>query len=186
MNPQMRRSSRFLNIVQLTLRRRVVGVHEDADGGTARHEFAQQAKPFRFQCVRQQTYPGSVSSRPAEARHEPLLDRIAPSCKDDGNSRGRRLRGQDCGLSPGGRDDAHGATDKLRRHRRKSIILAERPPVLNGHVLALDKAAFAQAAAECVHEVSGVLGRPGTEISNQRQGRLLSRHEYGARERRAG
>src|SRR5262245_21265807 len=103
----------------------------------------------------------------------------------DGNCRGRARRGQSCGLSPDRREHAHGTADKLRCHRRNPIILAECPSVLDGYVLALDKSAVAQATPERIHEVSGVLGRPGTEVSVCRQRRRLGCHWSGARERGA-
>src|SRR5262249_2981060 len=52
-------------------------------------------------------------------------------------------------------------------------MLTERPTVFDHHVLALDEARFAQASSKCLHQMRGVLRRPGAEITDHRHRRLL-------------
>src|ERR1700730_5083333 len=47
-------------------------------------------------------------------------------------------------------------------------MLTERPAILDRHVLALDETGFPEAPSECVHQMRGILRRPGAEISNHR------------------
>jgi hypothetical protein len=132
---QFERARGFLHVFHLTFRRWKLWVHQDADRCRPRHELAQQPEPLRLQVVGQATDASGVSSRPAEARREPLLDRIATDCEDDRNSRGGGLGRRRGWLAAGGRQDAHRTVYDLRRHSRQPIISALRPPILDDDVL---------------------------------------------------
>src|SRR6516164_2599668 len=53
------------------------------------------------------------------------------------------------------------------------IILAERPPVFDCHILALEEAAIGQTLAKPGQKMRGVSRRPATEIPNHRHRLLL-------------
>src|ERR1700730_6048350 len=52
-------------------------------------------------------------------------------------------------------------------------MLTERPAILDRHVLALDETGFPQASSECLHQVRGIIRRPGAEIPDHRHRCLL-------------
>jgi ATP dependent DNA ligase domain len=58
-----------------------------------------------------------------------------------------------------------------------SIPLTLRPTVYDRHVLTFDEAGFAQASSECLHEMRGILRRPGAQIPDRRQLLLRARRE---------
>src|SRR5262245_49386965 len=91
----------------------------------------------------QAAYPGGVSARPAECGGEPLLPPIASDGEDDRDARGCSLGRPRGGFAARRREDAHASMNKLRRHRRQPVILADCPAVFDRHVLALDEAALA-------------------------------------------
>src|SRR5262249_37014436 len=64
-------------------------------------------------------------------------------------------------------------------------MLTERPTVFDHHVLALDEARFAQASSKCLHQMRGVLRRPGAEITDHRHCRLLRARRERPRRRAA-
>ena len=66
-----------------------------------------------------------------------------------------------------------GLARELRRHRRQSVVLAERPAIFDRYVLAFDEPACAQAAAERCHQMRSIIGGSGAEKPDHRRRRLL-------------
>jgi hypothetical protein len=64
------------------------------------------------------------------------------------------LAGNAEGLAAGRR---HRVTNKLQRHCRKPVVLAERPSVFDRHVLALDKTVFAEPPAKRRDQMCGFI-----------------------------
>src|SRR6476659_4003922 len=56
---------------------------------------------------------------------------------------------------------------------RQSVVLAERPSVLDRHVLAFDVAVFGQSPAERSHQVRALIGHPRAQEPDYRHCRLL-------------
>jgi hypothetical protein len=114
------------------------------------------------------------ATRLVEAGYEARLDRVDAEEEDDRNCRGRRLGGE-CRRRAVGDNHGHLPTNQFGREIRQSIVLALRPTVFDGDVLAFDIAGFVEALPER-HQTAGNvvgLGRPGAEIANH--GHLLLR-----------
>ena len=97
---------------------------------------------------------GGISPRPVVARHKPLFDRSSPVVKTIGMLKVAALAGNAEGLAAGRR---HRVTNKLQRHCRKPVVLAERPSVFDRHVLALDKTVFAEPPAKRRDQMGGFI-----------------------------
>jgi len=85
---------------------------------------------------------------PIEARDETDFHRIIPNQEDDRNGRRRRLGHQRRGRAADGYQDSQTEPNELARECGQALIVAHCPTVLDGDVLALDIAGFAQASAE--------------------------------------
>jgi hypothetical protein len=102
-----------------------------------------------------------------EAKYEAIPDRVAPDHENDRHRRG-------CGL---GRQGSRGIADdqgnlpakKVRDQKRQPVSLIFRRAVLDGDVLALDKACFLQALVERSHAVHRHVSERSTEEKQQRK-----------------
>jgi hypothetical protein len=90
--------------------------------------------------------------------HQARSDRVNPDYEYDRDRGGRRL-GRHRRRGAGRGDNGDLALNQIDRQRRKSVILAFRPPVLDDDVLALHEARFLQALSERGHQVRRVGGR---------------------------
>ena len=158
-DPLIDGARRLLDPLQLTLSRRKARIEQNPDKCNPRHEVAQQAQPFRLHEPRQQRDAGGVAAGPVPALDQADTDRIAAQPEHDRDGRGRALGGECRRLAAGRRQHVHSAAYQLGRHRGQQIVLTARPAKLNRDVLALDKAAFGEAAAEGGDEMFGVLRR---------------------------
>ena len=91
--------------------------------------------------------PVALPPRPGEARHETELDRVFGDAEDDRDRRGRRFGGARGLIVASARNDGNATADEVAHERWELIISAAQPVVLDRHVLAFDKAAFAASAA---------------------------------------
>jgi hypothetical protein len=87
-------------------------------------------------------------------------------------------------------ENGHGLAYEVGGKSRQSVVLTQPPAVLDRHVLTLDEACFAQATSECLHQMRGILRRPGTEIADHAFGVRYKtvahqRRDRQGRERRA-
>jgi hypothetical protein len=83
-------------------------------------------------------------------------------------------------------DSCHATADKVSHERRQAIVLAAEPMVLDGHVLALKVAEFAEAFRERGRMASGAIERSTTDKADHRQLlRLLRAERQWPRSRRA-
>ena len=114
-------------------------------------QLTQEPKLLRPKFHRDEADTGDVATGPVEAGDEANPDRVDPGHKDDRYCRG-------CGL---GRERRRGIADdhgylpakKVRHQKRQPVSLILGRAVLDRDVLALDKACFLQALAECSHAV---------------------------------
>src|SRR5215467_11651852 len=90
---------------------------------------------------------GRVAAGPGEASDKAKLDWVLADTEDDRDRRGRSF-GVKRGLSAPCSDHGHTTADEISHERRLAIVSALQPVVLDGDVLALDIAGFAQAFAE--------------------------------------
>src|SRR5262249_11491768 len=89
---QIHCTRRLLDIRELALGRRETRIQEKSDGIRPWHKLAPWPEAFGLQLIGQEYDPGGITTRPVEACHETLLDRIATSRKDNWNGRTCRLR----------------------------------------------------------------------------------------------
>src|SRR5262249_49447557 len=80
--------------------------------------------------------------------------------EEEGEGGGGGRRGEGGGLCAGGGGHRHSAAHQFRRHVRQEVVATARPSELNRNILAFDKAALDQTAAECGKQVRGILRRP--------------------------
>ena len=102
-----------------------------------------------FQLRPREGEPCCIALRPGNTGDKPGTDRIADAGKNDGDCAGRLLGSERTG-GAGRHDDVGLHADQLGRQLRESIIPSFRPSVLDGDVLALNTAEFAQLLPECV------------------------------------
>src|SRR5262249_40180187 len=91
-------------------------------------------------------YSREVAGRPAEARHQPIPDRVSTDEKDDGNSCCRGAR-RDCRGKGVGEDRVHLTANQLGREGWQAIILV-RMLQLDNYIAPFDIAQIVQALAE--------------------------------------
>src|SRR5262245_21767835 len=116
---------------------------------------------------------GDVAAWSIEAGNQTSLHRIGTAAVNDRDRCSCSLRRGCCRRAAGRSDDRHPAADQIDHQFRQPIKFIARPTVFDRHVLAFDVAGFAQAFAECCHEVSARLRRTSIEISDHRHRRLL-------------
>ena len=80
-----------------------------------------------------------------EAGHEAELDRVAAGRENDRNAGGRRLGRLRISGAAGRHDYVHSAADEIGSERQQQIVLLAAPAIIDGDVLSLDIAGFAQA-----------------------------------------
>jgi hypothetical protein len=103
-------------------------------------------KPFRRYLHIQLTHAGDVAAGPAQIRDEAYLNRIAGGGEDNGDRAGRSL-GREIGRGVG--DNHRNLTaHEIGGNRGQTVIMSLRPAIFDGHILALDVAAFLQAIAK--------------------------------------
>jgi hypothetical protein len=148
-----------------------------------RHQIAQEAEALRLQKNCLQHDAGHVAAWPVEALDQASADRIASYREHDRDARCSVL-GRERRAAHRGEHD-HAAAHQIGGHRRQQLVLTARPAELDRNVLALDKAAFGQAAAEGNNEMRGILRRTRAEEPNYWYRRLLRAHREGPRCRTA-
>src|SRR5262249_37667863 len=102
----------------------------------------------------------------------------------DRNRRGRRLRRQ---RRRGGCRGQYGdlATNQIGGERRKSVIAAFRPAILDRHILALDIAGLLQTLMKRAHHGCEAVGQSAVEEPDHRHCRLLRPRRQRPRRRAA-
>src|SRR5262245_15667735 len=101
-----------------------------------------------------------------------MCDRVSANAKGDRDRRGRSFgckRSRIANRSNNG--DA--TADKVGHERRQAVVLAAEPAVLDGHVLALYVAGFAEAFTERACMAGGAIERPTADKAEHRHGLLL-------------
>ena len=108
----------------------------------------------------------------AQAGHETRLHGIGADRKYDGNSRGRRFRGE-CRDRCASEDDRDLPLNEFGRERRQSTDVAFCKPGFDGDIAAFVEAGFTQSFAEWSQQVRIGMGRSKPEITDDRCSRLL-------------
>jgi hypothetical protein len=130
-------------------------------------------------------YSSDIAAGPVQALHPTEIDRVTADREDDRYRRGRALGGER-GRRTGGRDDdRHAAAGQVGRQFRQAVILSGSPAEFDRHVLAVDKARFAQPFAESRYEIDVRLRRAGVQIADDRHRLLLPRSATPPPRRRA-
>jgi hypothetical protein len=106
------------------------------------YELAQQPQLFGVQLADEKVHPGDVAARSVETGDETGLDRVGTAAEDNRNSRGRRLCGKSCPGASSCRDHSDLTANEIDGQHGQPLVMALRPSVFNGRVLALDVAGF--------------------------------------------
>ena len=144
-------AGRSLRVARYGLGIGIGRVDEQGDDPRRGHQLVQQLQPLRPHLHVQRRVSREVAARSVHAGNEAGCNRIARYRENDRDRRGRRLCCQHSRSI--GDDHRHLMTDQLNGHRRHSIVLAIRPAIFDGHVLALDIADLTEAFAERAHQV---------------------------------
>ena len=107
-----------------------------------------QLQPFR---PNRHVPPGNaseVSSRSAQARNEPKLDRVESHVKDNRNGSGRRFGGQRSRRASGNRNYVDLPTHQIGSQRWKPVVVSLRPSIFDRNIPPLDVTNLAQSLVE--------------------------------------
>ena len=117
--------------------------------------------------------PGEVAARPIKAANETLLDRVAAGQKNDWDSRGRRLCGQDSSAASCRVNNCHFAGHQIACQHWQPSVLVIGEPVFDRDVAPFDVTRFGQTSAECLREVRPVVACERAQEPDHRHRRLL-------------
>ena len=134
--------------------------------------FAQQLELLRHQACDIEIHAGDICSRAAEARDQPLADRIDADDEDNWNA-GRRGLGGDCRRWAAGKDNADAQRHQLGRQRGQAVVVAVCPTIFNGDVLPFGVARLGQALAKTVDLWRKARGRGASQEADHRRRFLL-------------
>ena len=97
--------------------------------------------------------PSRVSARPGEALDKTELDRVGAAAEHDWDVAvaACRFHPKSNEFAASGNNHGHSTADHVCHHRRKAVISALQPVILDRYVPALNVAGFAQALAERSH-----------------------------------
>src|SRR5262249_56827487 len=79
-------------------------------------------------------------------------------------------------LASGRHEYIHATLHKFGSERRQPAVVAARPTVFDGDVLAVEKARFSQTFEKRLQHKPSIVGRTGTHESDNRPRRLLCTH----------
>ena len=145
----------------------------------------QESEPLCHDLGGEEINAGRIAARPGKAGDQAELDRVVASAEGDRDGRGCSFCRLGAEAEAGGGDHRHAAAHQFGHDCREALVLALHPVVLDGHVLALDVAGFAEAHAERRGVARRVLGRPAVDEANHRHRRLLRARRERPRCRRA-
>jgi hypothetical protein len=137
-------------------------IEQRGDSPDARKRLLQQ---FQALCVDLRAEVGqtrNVSARPRETRYQAGGNGVTGNRDDDGDDRGRLLRGT-CSLRPMGHDGVNPETNQFGRQLGQPVILFFCPTVFDDEVLALDVAQLAQAGPQRFQPACDACDRRRTE-----------------------
>src|SRR5262245_46687842 len=138
----------------------------------------EKSQPFRRNLLGEKTDPGGVAARPGKAGDKTKRDWIASSSENDRDRCGRSFGRLNSSGRAGRSDNGDATADEVSHERRKAIVSAVQPIVLDHHVLPLDVAGFVEALAERSGMARGGIGWPAGDKRDGRHGGLLrSRRE---------
>ena len=137
---------RRLRALPLELRALIRWVPEDGDAGELGNRFLEQLQLLANQLRRDPPGSCDISTRPREARDEPVLDRIGDRRDDDRNGLRRISGGFD--RAGYGDDDVDFQLDQLGGEIGQHLAIPRRRAVLDNDVLSHDVAKL----AKTVHE----------------------------------
>src|SRR5919106_4705163 len=122
-------------------------VPDEGHAGDLWSDLLEELQPFPFDLVSHGARPCDVPTGPAEAGHELIPHGISTDRHDDGDRTGRLL-GRTGPRRAHGHNDIHWEADEFGHQIRKAFKSSLRPPVLNGDVLSLTVAEFAEPLPE--------------------------------------
>src|SRR6516165_7226439 len=151
----------------------VLGVDQRGKTLRLRRQLTQEFESFAYQLDGFEANSGCVAARSIEALGETNCNRVTASREDNRNGRGRSF-GRKCrGRAAWRGDHGHPAANQISCQFGKPIDLSRRPAEFDGDILALNKASFVQALAECRNEGNVWLRRTGVKKSDHRCRGLL-------------
>src|SRR5262249_25773827 len=129
-------------------------VAEHSNAGRRGHQLMQDPPRLRPYLCSQRRYAREIAARSSETGDKSRRDWVVAGREDDRNGRRRRLCCYHRRRTVRG-NHSYLALDQVGHQRRKSIILAVRPAILNRHVAALDIAGSVKPFTERAHKVRG-------------------------------
>src|SRR5262249_31175164 len=178
------RTSRGMQIRYNYLDVRVGRIGEKTDDFCRGNEFAQNLEPLRRHLHLEKADARNIATRPVEAPHKTQSDRIGSHVEYDGNRRSRILRGGQRRSTAHSNNDGNLPSDQIGSKRGQPIKLTLGPAEFDRHVMDLDKAGFAQAAADCGYKL-GIRRCWRSQDADHRPCRLLRARRERPRGRRA-
>jgi hypothetical protein len=113
-----------------------------------------------------------------------MADRVSTEAKGDPDRLGRSFGCKRRRIAKRS-DNCNATADEVSHERRQAIVLAAEPMVLDGHVLALNVAGFAEAFRERGRMASGAIERSTADKADYGHRRLLRARRERPRSRRA-
>src|SRR5262245_55772696 len=107
-----------------------------------------EAQPLGRDLSGQKIDAGRVAARPGKASDQTKLDRVFGDAEDDRNRRGGGFGREGTSGEAGCSDHGHTTADEVSHERRKAVVMAGQPVVLDHHVLALNVAGFVEGLTE--------------------------------------
>jgi hypothetical protein len=180
-----KRTCRSLHGLSFGLGLQFIGrVEQDRNRGGRRHQVVHQLQALCDQFNVEDRDAGDVAVRPVHAGDETNLDRVGTDQKNDWDGLGRCLGGKRSRRAASYGDNVHPAAHKFGRQCRQSVVMAFRPPVVDGNILTLDVARIGQASMKCGDVVVHDFTCCSAEITDRRHCRLRVRNQR-PRNRRA-
>src|SRR5208337_5122771 len=166
-NLKTKRAGRRLYIACIHLVPRVIGIDQDTDHGGVGNDVMENPYLLLQELLGEEGGAREIPVGTIKAPHKAQFDRITADDEHYGNRRGRRF-GHFCWEPAERGNHGYAPPNQLRRKGRQFNVLLCRP-VLDRHVAAFDKAAFAQSLAEGGHPLTAQV----IKDTNYRQRLLL-------------
>ena len=124
----------------------------DRHARKAGNNFLEQFQPFPSQFLVEVGDPRHIAAWPSEAGDKPRAHGISHYGRDDGNGRGRLLRGDRSGRANCD-NHVHVETQQFGREARKSLVLSIGTPGLEADISAFNVAKFSKVFLEGLEEM---------------------------------
>jgi hypothetical protein len=158
----------LLHLSYLSIRIRIVRVHEHGHLLHVWDQFMQKSQPLCLQAARQLVDARYVAARSPDAGYQTNLDRIVVADEDHRNHRGCVLGCECRHRAAAGGDHRHPTTNQLSRKGRQSLIATFRQAVFDREILALHVTRFPQTAPESGKQGGNGRGRRAVENADHR------------------